>query len=75
MALIDPSPFNISLQPATSELCELGLFLNNKKMVHSFCNFRFVENSIQPQILELNPTTILVYKISLISLNVKKTKR
>ena len=61
-------PFNIALQPATSHSCELGLFLNNKKMVHSFCNFRFVENSIQPQILELNPTTILVYKISLISL-------
>ena len=61
-------PFNIPLRPATSCSCELGLFMNDKEMVHSFCNFRFMENSIQPKILELNPTTILVYRISLLSL-------
>ena len=61
-------PFNLALRPATSHSCELGLFMNNKQMVHSFCNFRFMENFIQPKILELNPTTILIYKVSLLSL-------
>lgn len=61
-------PFNLALRPVTSHSCELGLFMNNKQMVHSFCNFRFMENFIQPKILELNPTTILIYKVSLLSL-------
>ena len=61
-------PFNLAFRPATSHSCELGLFLNNKHMVHSLCNFRFVENTLQPKIIELNPTTILIYKISLLSL-------
>ena len=68
-------PFNLALRPATSHSCELGLFLNNKQMVHSFCNFRFLENSIQPKIVELNPTTILVYRISLLSLECGQTQK
>ena len=61
-------PFNLALRPATSQSCELGLFTNNKQMVHSFCDFRFLENTILPKLVELNPTTILVYRISLLSL-------
>ena len=61
-------PFNVALRPVTSHSCELGLFSNNKHMVHTFCNFRFLENNLQPKIVELNPTTILVHKTPLLSL-------
>ena len=43
-------------------------------MVHSFCNFRHLEHFIQPKIVELNPTTILVYRISLLSLECGQTQ-
>lgn len=68
-------PFNLALRPATSQSCELGLFTNNKQMVHSFCNFRFQENTILPKLVELNPTTILVYRISLLSLECGQNKK
>ena len=46
-------------------------------MVHSLCNFRFVENTLQPKniIIELNPTTILIYRISLLSLECDQNQK
>ena len=63
-------PFNLAFRPATSHSCELGLFLNNKHMVHLLCNFRFVENTLQPNIIELNHVntmSLLNYHITILS--------
>ena len=43
-------------------------------MVHSLCNFKFDENTLQPKIIELNQTTLLIYKISPLSLECDKQK-
>ena len=59
---------NIALFPITSQSCELGLLVSSKSIVHSKCNFRFMKNAISPKVLEIKPSTILVYQNSLLSL-------
>ena len=66
--------YNLPLTPATTQSYELGLF-SNKMTVHALCNFRFVHDTIKPKILELNPSTILIYRTSLLSLECGREQR
>ncbi|CAC5387891.1 unnamed protein product [Mytilus coruscus] len=53
--------FNKALIPITVHDCSLALFQNNVKQVSRLCNFRFLENHLSHDIIELTPTSVLVY--------------
>ena len=47
-------------------IMRINIVYNSKSNVQSFCNFRFMENAIKR--IEVKPSTILVYRNSLLSL-------
>lgn len=61
--------FNKALTPVTSPSCVIGLFANNKKWVKDFCNFRFLQNVLKSDIIELSSTSVLVYNAWNIDMN------
>ena len=60
---------NIALSPVTSVSCTLALFANDKAQVKAACNFRFLQDVIKPQISELSPNSLLIYRTPLVSLD------
>ena len=66
---------NKALTPATTPSCEYGLFANNKVTVNSYCDFRFVHNQITPKVIEINPSTILLYRTPVLSLECGNEQR
>jgi hypothetical protein len=62
---------NKPLIPLTSKSCVLALFSNNMDSVHSICNFRFVQNIIEPKVIELDQNSILLYRTPLLSVECK----
>ena len=52
---------NLALSPITVPDCTMALFSNNGRQIHQLCNFRFTQNLLQPNIIELSATTALVY--------------
>ena len=66
---------NIPLFPFTSPDCTLAIFLNNPKLVKRLCNFRFVQNVLKPNIIELTPTSVLVYKVKSLTLDCPKEQK
>lgn len=65
-------PFNIALLPVTKPSCILALYANDKSNVKALCDFRFVSNAIQPEILEINPYSLVLYKTPILSLECHK---
>jgi hypothetical protein len=55
--------FNKVLTPITTPNCILGVFQNDKAMVKQNCNFRFILDHINPNMIVLSKTSIVVYKI------------
>ena len=66
---------NVALTPVTSASCTLALFANNKAQVKTLCDFRFLQNIVKPQIIELSPNTLLIYHTPLLSLECLKDHR
>ncbi|XP_060591477.1 uncharacterized protein LOC132746373 [Ruditapes philippinarum] len=62
---------NKPLTPVTSQSCALSLFSNDKELIHSSCNFRFVQNVIKPNLIELDSNAILLYRTPLLSVECK----
>ncbi|XP_052064383.1 uncharacterized protein LOC127704385 [Mytilus californianus] len=50
------------LLSSVSPSCSFALLFNDKESVHSNCNFRFLTNIIQPAVIEITDTSLLVYK-------------
>ena len=48
-------PTNLAFTPVTTESCVLALYINSKDKVKSLCDFRFVQNSLKSEIIELKP--------------------
>ena len=61
--------FNKALIPVTTPSCILGIFMNNKKMVKDFCEFRFLKDYLQSNIIELSHSSVLVYNVFNIDLS------
>lgn len=59
---------NIALTPVTTQSCILALYANDKSLVKSLCSFRYVQSVIKPKIMELNPNSLLLYRIPLLSM-------
>ena len=62
---------NKPLIPVTSQSCVLSLFSNDKHLIHSSCNFRFVQNVIKPKLIEMDANAILLYRTPLLSVECK----
>ena len=67
--------FNKALTPATQETCIMALFANNKQLVNQHCKFRVLLNHLSPQTIEVNKSSILVYKSPNLELDYKTGKR
>ena len=52
----------------TSASCILALFGNDKSQVKALCDFRFLQAVLKPEIIELSPNSLLIYRTPLISL-------
>lgn len=59
---------NIALSPVTTQSCTLALFANDKNIVKSLCDFRYIQSVIKPKIMELNPNSLLLYRTPLLSM-------
>ena len=55
-------PLHPMLKMISEVTCEAALFLNDKQHIKSKCNFRFLPKEIQPNILQLPSSQILIYK-------------
>ena len=53
--------FNKALTPVTSPSCIIGLFANNKKWIKDFCTFRYFQDILKPDIVELSSTSVLLF--------------
>lgn len=53
--------FNKALTPVTSPSCTIGLFANNKKWIKDFCVFRYFQDILKPDIIELSSTSVLLF--------------
>jgi len=53
--------YNMALTPTSNVQCSLALFQNDVNQVSKLCNFRFLENHVSHNIVELTPTSALVY--------------
>lgn len=66
---------NVALLPVTSPSCILALYANNKAQVISKCDFRFVHNAIESNIIEISPNSLLLYRTPLLSMECTKTHK
>lgn len=55
-------PFNVALTPTQVPGCTIALFNNDVDLVNKHCNFRFFHNHLITNIVELTPTSVLVYR-------------
>ena len=62
-------PNNWALSPISKATCVLSLYNNDNKGVHKLCNFRFRPHVLEPQIIELSSTSILLYNTMKVTLN------
>lgn len=52
---------NLALTPSHVKTCISALYNNDMKQIKQLCEFRFLENHLTHDIIELNPTSVLVY--------------
>ena len=61
--------FNVAFKASASPTCLSAIFFNQKDLVNTLCDFRFIENSLTPSIVELSPSHTLIYKTSMLALD------
>ena len=66
---------NLALAPITSSDCTLALFSNNRMQVHNLCDFRYVPNLLRTDLIEISPTSVLVYNSPNLALNCPKEEK
>lgn len=54
---------NIPLTPVTVPNCMMAMFKNNKTLIKSMCNFRFIPHMLKSTMVELTSTSILLYNV------------
>lgn len=61
-------PFSVTLKPSEKS-CVLSIFTKNKDKAHKLCNFRYVHNILNPRLVSLSSSSVLVYQTHKIILN------
>ena len=63
------------LHPITFESCISALFKNDKTVVKTKCNFRFIPYHLSPSIIPVSHTSILLYNTDVVEFDCKTGKR
>lgn len=61
--------------PITVPDCTMALFANNVQQVKELCNFRYIQNALNSNIIELSPTSVLLYNTPTIVLDCPEEKK
>ena len=59
---------NFPLIPVTTKSCLLALFANDKDQVISKCDFRFVHDIIQPNVIKISSHSVVLYRTSFVAM-------
>ncbi|XP_071099911.1 uncharacterized protein [Haliotis cracherodii] len=68
-------PIRIALQSSPKPSCSLALFQNSKSLVKSLCDFRYVTKPQPPQLISIDTSNVLVYRIPFLTLTCPGTHR
>ncbi|CAC5369234.1 unnamed protein product [Mytilus coruscus] len=66
---IQSCSFHLPLTSTASPTCISALFYNQKEQIHKLCDFRFLIDTLKPDIHELSSSSILVYRTNTIALD------
>ncbi|KAK3107915.1 hypothetical protein FSP39_025038 [Pinctada imbricata] len=66
---------NLALTPITALDCTMALYSNNRHQIQDLCDFRFTQNLLKPDIIELSETTALVYNSKNLILDCPREKK
>ncbi|XP_069107346.1 uncharacterized protein, partial [Argopecten irradians] len=61
--------FHVALSSVAKHSCLASIFYNQKDIIKSTCDFRFVQSILKPSMIEVAPSNFLVYHISMLALN------
>ncbi|XP_062585400.1 uncharacterized protein LOC134247076 [Saccostrea cucullata] len=61
--------------PITVPDCTMALFANDVRKIKELCNFRYLQNLLKSNILELSPTSVLLYNTPTVVLDCPKEKK
>ncbi|XP_067654068.1 uncharacterized protein [Haliotis asinina] len=62
-------PFRTALVSSTKPSCSLALFQNSKSLIKSLCNFRYITKPQPPQLISIDTSKVLVYRIPFLTLH------
>lgn len=65
---------NLALTSVNLTTCLTALYNNDKLNVHKLCNFRFLDNFLIHDIIELSPTSVLVYSGDTLTLDCPRNR-
>ncbi|XP_071088962.1 uncharacterized protein [Haliotis cracherodii] len=68
-------PFHIALQSFTKPSCPLALFQNDKIAVKTLCDFRYITKPQPPQLIPVDASHVLVYRIPFLKLHCPNSHR
>ncbi|XP_062603682.1 uncharacterized protein LOC134265486, partial [Saccostrea cucullata] len=66
---------NWAQSPITVPDCTMALFANDVRKIKELCNFRYLQNLLKSNILELSPTSVLLYNTPTVILDCPKEKK
>ena len=66
-------PPDIVISPMTKYTCSLLIFQQMKTLIPEYCNFRLVKNALQPSILQVTTSQVLVANTSKITFRCKNS--
>ena len=66
---------NLALTPITNSDCTLALFSNNRMQVQQLCDFRYAPSLLKTDMIEISPTSVLVYNSPNLALNCPKEEK
>lgn len=64
--------FNVPLISTTIPNCKTALFFNKKEQIRNVCNFRFNPNLLESNLIKLTPTSVLLYNVNNINVQIIK---
>jgi len=67
--------YRLALKPITVPSCELALFQNRSSEIKDLCNFRYVTQPKPSDLIEVDQSSVLVYRIPLLSLTCPTSQR
>ena len=67
--------FRPPLSAISKDNCIANIFMNNRKEVKQFCNFRLLTDEIHPHILHINDNKVIIYQMTKLILECPNNKR